>query len=248
MRLLTNILLIIEGAGDELNYFSRLSKITSGNITKFNFFVYKTNIYQLYQELASYDFDVEIEDVLRNNKQNSIQEKECLQNKFAYKYLIFDFEFQDKNSLNKKEALSKMINYFSDETENGKLYINYPMMESYRDMKVLGETDYENTFIDVCDLFNYKQIVGNRGNCIDIKKYLWEDFIMLSSMNVKKGNSLLNHNYCLKSYDDYLENLSQLNIMNKQFNFINDNSIIYVINCSSFLLIDYFGAPLFKKL
>ncbi len=37
-----------------------------------------------------------------------------------------------------------MVNYFVDETDPsiGKLYINYPMMESYRDCDTFFEEDY----------------------------------------------------------------------------------------------------------
>ena len=37
--------------------------------------------------------------------------------------------------MNKK--IKQMINFFDNETEHGKLYINYPMIESYKHFKNL---------------------------------------------------------------------------------------------------------------
>ena len=46
-------------------------------------------------------------------------------------FFNFDYEAQDPNfSINKIQRLQK---YFSDVTNNGQLYINYPMVESYFD-------------------------------------------------------------------------------------------------------------------
>lgn len=35
-----------------------------------------------------------------------------------------------------------MLDYFSDETENGKLYINYPMIESLKYTKEIPDANY----------------------------------------------------------------------------------------------------------
>lgn len=245
---LIKILLIIEGEGDENKFFKRISKLTSGNKTEFNFFVYKTNIYQLYKELKEYDFDVDIENLLRQNKRNTEKEKECLNNKFAYKYLIFDFDYQESGFDEKQIILNQLMNYFYDETENGKILLNYPMMESYRDMKFVGDLNYFNTTIDICDLNSYKQIVGDRDNSIDIKRYLWTDFLELAKLNVIKANILINNKSEKGTYQNYLSSLNQLNILNKQFDYIEKYDSIFILNCGIFFLIDYFGQDIFNKL
>ena len=53
---------------------------------------------------------------------------------FSEVYLFFDYDFQNKNlELSEiNSQLTEMLDFFSDETDNGKLYINYPMIESIR--------------------------------------------------------------------------------------------------------------------
>ena len=40
------------------------------------------------------------------------------------------------------EILSEMLEYFDDETGNGKLYVNYPMVESLKYTKELPDEHY----------------------------------------------------------------------------------------------------------
>jgi hypothetical protein len=59
-------------------------------------------------------------------------------------YLFFDYDFQEKSRTleENNKRLSEMLEYFTDETDNGKLYINYPMVESLRYTKELPDNDY----------------------------------------------------------------------------------------------------------
>ena len=49
-------------------------------------------------------------------------------------FLFFDYDFQNSQlSLDEiNRRVEKMLTLFDDETDNGKLYINYPMIESIR--------------------------------------------------------------------------------------------------------------------
>ena len=62
-----------------------------------------------------------------------------------------------------------MIDFFNNETENGKLYVNYPMMESYKDCDDFFDEQYQNREVSLKTLFShkYKQQVSQRilSNC-----------------------------------------------------------------------------------
>ena len=62
-----------------------------------------------------------------------------------------------------------MLALFADETENGKLYINYPMIESIRYTKELPDNDYAN-------------YVVSREECKDFKR-LSRDFSAYNSLD-----------------------------------------------------------------
>ncbi len=55
------------------------------------------------------------------------------QDMFALIYLIFDFD--PLYHLYNPEKIRGLQRYFSDETKNGLLYINYPMVESLFDVE-----------------------------------------------------------------------------------------------------------------
>ena len=124
-----NILLIVEGERREKEFFNQVSK-TFG--LEFTIYTYKTNIYSLYSRLKNYDFNADIIGVLK--ELNSKQPNEVfLDKRFAYVYLIFDFDIQHNSqpglfgysNLKKNiNQLKEMANYFNNETDPtiGKLY------------------------------------------------------------------------------------------------------------------------------
>ena len=58
-------------------------------------------------------------------------------------YLFFDYDFQQsrKSLEENNQSVQCLLDYFNDETENGKLYINYPMSESLFYTRQLPNTD-----------------------------------------------------------------------------------------------------------
>ena len=56
---------------------------------------------------------------------------------FSEGYLFFDYDGHQKNlsKYDEKDALEQMLMSFDNETENGKLYISYPMVEALRDFE-----------------------------------------------------------------------------------------------------------------
>jgi hypothetical protein len=68
--------------------------------------------------------------------------------------LIFDFEPQDPDFT--EDRIREMAGFFIESTEMGKLYINYPMAESFYHMKSIPDTDYD-TYIATMDELKSKQ-------------------------------------------------------------------------------------------
>lgn len=62
---------------------------------------------------------------------------------FSQVFLFFDYDFQNRIGTQKvNNILDEMLDFFDDETENGKLYINYPMIESLKYTKEIPDADY----------------------------------------------------------------------------------------------------------
>lgn len=64
-------------------------------------------------------------------------------------FLFFDYDFQESRLTleENNRHIGEMLEYFNDETENGKLYINYPMVESVFYTKQLPDKDYQSYYV-----------------------------------------------------------------------------------------------------
>ncbi len=95
---------------------------------------YKTDIYQLYSlyENQGVDYEnIDVQQVFLDNLSSLKQsEIKILQDKYVDVFLVFDFDPQSDQADIAK--LKKLLTHFSDSSDMGKLYINYPMMESYQ--------------------------------------------------------------------------------------------------------------------
>lgn len=161
-------LFIVEGHHEKNELFKLIIEVFPElSITEENIHIFGTNIYQLYQKIQEeygeeWDApsnDVDLPFVL--NKYDS-QRFESIGRKRNYKniFLIFDYEAQDPNfSIEKIQRLQK---YFSDVTNNGQLYINYPMVESYFDLEINNELQFLNKYLNkIVTGKEYKAIVKN---------------------------------------------------------------------------------------
>ena len=244
----SNILVIVEGLKTEPDFFKQIAKSFG---LKFDIYCLETNIYSLYKSLKEIDFNGDIKDVL---SELHPEQKSMLSKKFAYTYLVFDCDAHHpkkedtrnidtivKDNIQKLEEMSK---YFTDETDPsiGRLYINYPMVESFRDCDSFFDKDYANALIKIEDLTRYKELVAKKKlNRIHLKDYTKESFSLLILQNIFKLNIIVNGKWEKLDYKDYIENEVANKILNKEWTLIDSCSQISVINTSLFIIPDFFG-------
>jgi len=255
------ILLIVEGEKAEPKIFK---KLLSEYTLDFEIYCFGTNIYSLYKIMKDNDFNVNIKDILIELQP---EQRDILSNTFVYTYLIFDL---DPHHTKKDDSrtieeivkdniikVKKMAEYFIDETDPtiGKLYINYPMMESYKDCDSTFDENYAFKTTKLSDIKGYKNIVSTRKmSNIRIDKYQKSDFSNLIAQNIYKLNYIFSKNWGKLKYESYLSLSEAKNLLNKQSEIINENQFVFVINTSLFIVVDYFGNKnsfydnLFKKL
>lgn len=137
------ILLIVEGEKAEPKLLGKLNSIffKTENIL---IWPYKTNIYDLYKKCIETDAnfnDLDIKQVIKSTE-NDEQIKAKIDEQYTDIVLVFDFDPQDP--LFSGDKLSKMTDFFSNSTDNGKLYINYPMVESFKHIKKKGDGNFDD--------------------------------------------------------------------------------------------------------
>ena len=90
----------------------------------------------LWKQLKADDFDIDVIEVLReSNDEIKKQLTGLSRDDFSEVYLFFDYDAHQTNlgkTVN-EDVIHQMLESFDNETENGKLYISYPMVEALRD-------------------------------------------------------------------------------------------------------------------
>ncbi len=146
-------LLIVEGHHEKNKLFWLIFKcFPEININMDEIWIYGTNIYQLYndivkeygEEWAEENMDIDLPFVISKKQYpDKLQYKED----FTNIVLVFDYERHDTNF--SEEKILKMQRCFVDAADMGKLYINYPMIESYLHLCQLPDDDFAERKIPV---------------------------------------------------------------------------------------------------
>lgn len=248
------ILLILEGERTESDFFqSILEKFD----LKAELFVVGTNLYTLYHKCSLYNFECDVKDVLKELVNDNATQA-ILDQKFAYTYLVFDADLHHKKPEQRNKEISitdllennfpeliEMAQHFSDETDPtiGRLYINYPMMESFRYCNSFNDNNYLSTYISISDIKSFKQLASQKNlSGLSIDKYNKMNFIDLICLNIRKTNILMNgDNENFPTYEIY-QNISKAELIaENQLALSKTSKKLSIINTSLFIIPDYFG-------
>ena len=245
---LNKILFIYEGAVQEKKYCRLLMNMLKSefnkNIPK-EFIAFKTNIYGLYDEMKN-NYGLDIVELIKE-RASRIGDKNTY-NKlasggFAQIYLIFDFDPQaPQYSINK---IKEMLEYFNNETENGLLYVNYPMLESYKHFRCIPDKDYYKYEIPISECKSYKKLINNISvikHTNDITSDIFNTIIM---HNIEKYIYITKTK--IKNYSDYLKRYNRELLLECVVKHMMNTSNIYVYNSSLLWGIDYFGEKYWNK-
>lgn len=241
-------LFIVEGAKREVQFVKNL---TARSNISMEIFAVCANIHMLYGKLKSENFYFNIIDALLDLPGVSESDKEMLrkQGSFAFTYLIFDLDLQHYDLAQKNNIVrgigdvKEMLQHFCDETDPtiGKLYINYPMIESFRDCASFFDNNYKNAVVSLQDITKYKKIVSERGLKLPLCKYSYNNFCELIRQNLYKAYYLRSAQWAKPTYQEYMDFLTQRGLVEIEENIILSQSAIAVLNTSYFVLVDYFG-------
>ena len=237
------ILFIVEGSRDSEHVQSVVKEMG----LKAQVFPVNANIHMLYSKLEQDDFHLNIVDTLLELNGVNQDDKEMLKREapFAYTYLLFDMDPQhsDKPIEENISNIEKMLNYFTNETDDtvGKLYINYPMIESLWDYDKNDYGEYKSRMVPAENVKGYKTLVGQRGNPQNLSKYKLSLYKDLCLLNIKKAEYIVNNDWSKPSYPVYLSDLSQLNILLSERQLIRRDGMIRILNSLPLFIVDYWG-------
>ena len=114
---------------------------------------------------------------------------ERLDTLFSQVFLFFDYDFQNRMGTERLDIILKdMLDYFNDETGCGKLYVNYPMVESLKYTKEMPDINYFNYVVsrEECLLHKFKNNIRFRG--------IWvKPLIFLQIIIFQKNSRIFTH-------------------------------------------------------
>lgn len=148
------------------------------------------NIYMIWKKLKDDHFETDIIEVLREGNEE-IRKQLCglTRDDFSEVYLFFDYDAHQNNlgESDDKDVIDQMLMSFDNETENGKLYISYPMVEALRDYRpgICGNKD--NCFVSISELGDYKNNSALHSFNPHFRKYdfdIWREVIDVFAMRL----------------------------------------------------------------
>ena len=244
---MSNILFITEGPVDEKEFLEKMFDICYKD-KKYEIYSYNTTIHTLVSSLfdksGHIDEDLDIKLTLRENEKDE-EKRKILSQKYTEIFLIFDFEPQH-NKLKFKEV-KQLLNIFNDSTDKGKLYINYPMMQSYKHINKMPDKKFKDKKVALKDIYNYKDIVAKQTYYQDIRKYNYLILISIMLHHLMKINYILNGKYEIPDKDTFY-NFNFSKLYNLQLKLLKNEKMVYVVNTCILNIIEYNPTRLLEQI
>ena len=244
------IAIISEGEKTEKQIINNLQRNFPAFSNKIIFLSYKANIYNLFREIEE-DEDIDIISLLKEkqikankirNDVENIDVSNINSDDISQIYLFFDYDGHTENASD--EEIVKMLNKFDNETENGKLYISYPMVEALKHIKK-DNLDVNNYLVEAKTRINYKNLVSLNTDYENLLTLTKRNWLFIISENLKRCLFLLEITNI--NYEIYSKRIDQESIFNKQLDkYISKEEKVLVLSAFPFFLIEYFGEEFFS--
>jgi hypothetical protein len=239
---------IVEGEVREPQIITNISKVffLHGNF-KVITLPAGENIYMLWKKLKADDFETDIIEVLRESNDDIREQLTGLsRNDFSEVYLFFDYDTHQTNMSkdDDSDAVAQMLKSFDNETENGKLYISYPMVEALRDYLPGICGNKEICHVAITDMKNYKNVSSERSANTQFRDYNFEIWKGIIDVFAMKLSCLLGSVHTLK-YGQYSEvvNPYEIYVLEKTKTL---KEAVFVLSAFPQFLVDYYGEKLWR--
>ena len=141
------ILVLVEGAKTDARLMEHLINVY-GLDSKHEVVPYGTHIYALYNAMKR-DGTPDILLHLRKREPDA-DKKLMFDEKYTDILLMFDLDPHDSQF--SEATIREMANYFTESTDMGKLYINYPMVEAFYHMQDIPDPAYNTRVVHMSEL------------------------------------------------------------------------------------------------
>lgn len=243
------ILIILEGEQPEENTLARLQRAFPEELSDLSeelvTIVYTSNVYALYSALKDDEGFLDVVEVLKQRFKSN-ESLQCIdRDAVSQIFLFFDLDIHGKSLDDACSHLSELLEFFDNETENGKLFLSYPMVESINicdEADGLMSEDRKLFKIDDCKCNGFKKFVDtlNRDSKTICRANSRENWIKICKANYEKAQWLMK----LESVDldVSLKKMSQPSIFDSQKTFILGENAVATLSAFPFFLLEYLGS------
>lgn len=200
------------------------------------------NIYMLYEKLKEDEFETDVIELLRESS-DAVRTKliGISRDSVTELFLLFDADLHSNNVTgdgNPIDALYKMLSVFDNETENGKLYISYPMVEALYDIKEGECGAFSKCFVPIEEFIDYKENAGC-GNRMASRHFNskdeWKKVIQAFYVRTR---CLFGKNEL--SFEEYRRTVSPKTVLDIQRPCIDVEKEVFALSALPEMLLDYF--------
>jgi len=242
-----DLLFITEGEIDEPRFIEKFLKKTISSV-EYSIYPYTTTIHTLakliFNKKGEIDEELDIKKVLKEQEYDLIK-RTILEKDYTDIILVFDFEPHCDSP--EFEKVGKMLEYFNDSADMGKLYINYPMMQSYKHIKMLPDNEFKNRIVETIDASNYKEIVEKESHFKKLKDYNFPVCMQIIGHHLMKANHILNNKFVMMNKDEFL-NLDYSRIYSIECKNNTEKGYVDVINTFLFFIIEFKPTVMIEKI
>lgn len=239
------VLFIVEGENRDYRFINEMTQCFFKGKYKIKIIslAASQNIYMLYQKLLEDDFDTDVVEILREQVKSAAEQlKGVNRQEISEVYMFFDYDIQEQNISNElnisaDQVIEDMLEFFDNETENGKLFISYPMVEALYDYQAGLCECFTDCYVRYDMLSNYKHMSGynNPNASIHYKIEQWKMVINVYILRLQ----------CLMSVDRidfewFRKNLNSKTIYLSQKELMDQRQVLFVLSAFPEFLLYYF--------
>ena len=251
------VLFVLEGEQPEGNIVARLQKAfpeeladLSSDLVKI---VFSSNIYSLYGKLKDNDGFLDVVEVIKEQHKEDKELQDLDRESVSQVFLFFDLDIHGlAQSIEQScEQLDELLNFFDNETENGKLFLSYPMVEVVNICdRSNGLMSDDRKLFKICDCEGdgFKHFVNNlnrdskticRANCR-------ENWLIICKANYEKAKWLMH--LTSEELFSILNQMQQDAILQHQQKLIKQNNVVATLSAFPFFWLEYVGVGKILKI
>ena len=251
------VLFVLEGEQPEGNTLARMQRAFPEELADLSEdlikIVFRSNIYSLYGKLKDDDGFLDVVEVLKEQHTDDEELQNLDREAVSQVFLFFDLDIHGlaQSTEQSCEQLCELVNFFNNETENGKLFLSYPMVEAINICDVengLMSDDRKLFSIDKCVNDGFKHFADdlNRDTKTICRANCRENWLIISKANYEKAKWLMH--LTSEELFSVLDQMQQAAILQHQQKLIKNDGVVATLSAFPFFLLEYVGVEKIQRM